>query len=561
MQTLLAPHAQLLNNPSRDLDWIRRWQPTWVKYFQPDGNKVRQLLDMVPKVILRKHEWSEEFDWLARDPAGLGRDHAKRWRQLLYDDWDLHLEQVSRLVVEGLNEPPDTNPEEAARLNTYLVAASEACIQDGMYFGGPNSSTGHVYDSGPGTPPNYEPYREFVEHQKRIGGPWLTHEYCDVRGPDSDDWLWNMGRILQRPDWMRGMPILVTECGYDQAVNAPLGTPHHGWNGHLSAEDYATNYLGRYDYKMAQDPDIEALCVFVYDTNDPGSWGTFDIANEQVMTPLFAHFDWMRQQDEPDQPNIPDPPDEPDQPDPPSNGNGGTMPDPTVDPRAENCRAFRMENNKVVGIELVHEPKPDTTFFLKRVRLIDENEAKGQTVANVTVLDKDGIPAFGPVVLGYPYPPGLEKGLYPGNANRPAQHVVSNKFDPNVKVGPLCIYIGAVGEPDSAIIGGIGLPHGHHVSFEMVYQMRSDDPVDPEPDGTFKEKLQIVAQAEQKVRFNPDAALQKRMFADGFIPNSNEFELDGRVCQRGEKLDENLVRAYYVVKGDWNNVNFIEYRT
>ncbi len=66
----------------------------------------------------------------------------------------------------------------------------------------------------------------------------------------------------------------------------------------------------------------------------------------------------------------------------------------------------------------------------------------------------------------------------------------------------------------------------------------------------------------QVIQFNPDAALQKRIFADGFVPNSAEFTADvGGVSyagQRAENLASGVVRVYYVANGDWGSVRVAE---
>jgi hypothetical protein len=66
---------------------------------------------------------------------------------------------------------------------------------------------------------------------------------------------------------------------------------------------------------------------------------------------------------------------------------------------------------------------------------------------------------------------------------------------------------------------------------------------------------------EQVIQFNPDAALQKRIFADGFVPNSGEFDIthQGVVYrgQRAERLDTGEVRVYYAAVGDWENVAYV----
>jgi PKD repeat protein len=74
---------------------------------------------------------------------------------------------------------------------------------------------------------------------------------------------------------------------------------------------------------------------------------------------------------------------------------------------------------------------------------------------------------------------------------------------------------------------------------------------------------QILArgEAEQVIQFNPDAALQKQIFADDFVPNSPEFEeeVEGTVYigQRAEHLGTGEVRVYYVPKGQWDQVTYV----
>src|SRR5688572_1614423 len=61
----------------------------------------------------------------------------------------------------------------------------------------------------------------------------------------------------------------------------------------------------------------------------------------------------------------------------------------------------------------------------------------------------------------------------------------------------------------------------------------------------------LLARAEERqvIQFNPDAALQKRIFADGFVPNSGEYTIGAAganyVAQRAEHLRTGQVRVYY----------------
>lgn len=66
----------------------------------------------------------------------------------------------------------------------------------------------------------------------------------------------------------------------------------------------------------------------------------------------------------------------------------------------------------------------------------------------------------------------------------------------------------------------------------------------------------------QLLSLNPVAALQKRIFADGFVPVMCEhtYSFDGReyVYQAAEHLDQGRRRVYYCQVGDWSNIFMFE---
>lgn len=74
--------------------------------------------------------------------------------------------------------------------------------------------------------------------------------------------------------------------------------------------------------------------------------------------------------------------------------------------------------------------------------------------------------------------------------------------------------------------------------------------------------LLAEGERQQVMQFNPNAALQKRIFADGLVPNSAEFSvtIEGTAfaVQRAEHLRTGVVRAYFVRVGDWGNVVFAQ---
>lgn len=83
----------------------------------------------------------------------------------------------------------------------------------------------------------------------------------------------------------------------------------------------------------------------------------------------------------------------------------------------------------------------------------------------------------------------------------------------------------------------------------------------PVPRRTLTGRLIEEAARRQVLRLNPNAALQKRIFEDGFVPNSEEFAIEGDGgqvhAQQAEHLGSGEQRVYYVARGDWDNVRFV----
>ena len=71
-------------------------------------------------------------------------------------------------------------------------------------------------------------------------------------------------------------------------------------------------------------------------------------------------------------------------------------------------------------------------------------------------------------------------------------------------------------------------------------------------------RLLAAAAARQTLPINRQAALIKRLVADGFLPTSPEFAFDSFIAQRAERLSDGKVRVYYVKAGDFANVKFVE---
>jgi hypothetical protein len=120
-------------------------------------------------------------------------------------------------------------------------------------------------------------------------------------------------------------------------------------------------------------------------------------------------------------------------------------------------------------------------------------------------------------------------------------------------IGALLFVVGAIHPWESfEHLGGI---------VDRLEDFQVDDGDDIDPDEVLAGMLLTAAAEAQVMQFNPNAALQKRIFADSFVPNSPEFEIDFNsaryVAQRAEHLGTGDVRVYYVPKGDWSRVSYV----
>ena len=150
---------------------------------------------------------------------------------------------------------------------------------------------------------------------------------------------------------------------------------------------------------------------------------------------------------------------------------------------AANCQGFKLDGaGKVVGVQLGIYAVAGSRFEVYSVRLRDEYEAQGNTVARCQVLDRNGISTGQSVRMAWPWNGGtsFEGSALPGNPSN--EHFVSNKYWPP-NLGPLCLYVGMHNLPESDIVFGVGLPMGHHVSYDIVFRERGavvqPPPVDP----------------------------------------------------------------------------------
>jgi hypothetical protein len=220
-----------------------------------------------------------------------------------------------------------------------------------------------------------------------------------------------------------------------------------------------------------------------------------------------------------------------------------------------------------------------------------DGQNRGQHNAFVDILDEQGQPLRDPNLrAGWSWegrrpdedapPQPLDKGLAEPAGNVPLFRGALLEVwisDPNAvsdHVTRLSTDHPDEPNPDGEIFNSIG-HHSYYVVFQRVPATSGgdngggggddsdDDSGGQGGDDGLSLAATLLAEGElhQVIQFNPDAALQKRIFADGFVPNSPEFALtiDGvnYICQRAEHLGTGEVRIYHVIVGDWGNVQHV----
>jgi len=209
----------------------------------------------------------------------------------------------------------------------------------------------------------------------------------------------------------------------------------------------------------------------------------------------------------------------------------------------------------------------------EKFRLVRVDETEGPATLKVRVINSDGVPQVNQPVANHWPDPELEdlrhRGLKTLWRDRAVyQHIELSGFTGfglgtgsyihNLQEGgPHVVWVLSPSLPSDGM-SGIGMLGGtiHKGPLFLTFQVGED----PAPAGSLRELLLTTGEREQLIRFNPQAALQRRIFLEGFVPNSNEFDVvwEGATytAQRAEDLASGQVRMYYAPKNDFGDVRY-----
>lgn len=458
MTAIIGPHIR--GGVHRRLDLLQRWQPRLVLVQDPNPDEMRQLRERCPNTVIVGRVYQKDGDVVHRirnNPI-----EAAEWAHgLIMQSISLHVDfwHVENEVLQTYSE--------LQLLNVYALRRMKLADDSGY-----KCAIGVFSVGNPDLPAHDRMalWRQFypaMTYAQSRGHIVAVHQYGKptLWQPDADWYIHRLEhQVLPLLSDFPALRFAVTEFGIDGLINTPGGEQNRrGWKSYTTAEQYAQDLINIGQYLEKFNSRILGYAVFTL--GGSGGWHDYDIDGE-VAQRLADHYAT-------------------------NPGVGPVVVEPeevkeesvsSNNPLAENCREFRTDSSgKVVGIKLGITPVVNSRYKIYSVRLRDEYEAQGNTVARCKVLDKNNVDTGVAVRMAWPgQGPQFQESALPGNPSN--EHFVSNKFNPEHGVGPLALFVGQHNQPQSDIVYGFGLPAGHHVSFDITFRERADDVVVPPTD-------------------------------------------------------------------------------
>lgn len=386
---------------------------------------------------------------------------------------------------------------------------------------------------------------------------WSQHCYwvLDYPHPEAgiNEWHAFRYRMNERYAAEAGIvlpPLLITECGVDGGV---VGRPKRGWRTFCRDRAHYVEQLAAFDAELANDPSVLAATVF---TAGPMGWEDFEVDRE-MNDMINAHIRAQGGSYAPAAPSAP-----------PALGNllngefGADYEDLSMSLPRHATLLYQERALAAIDRVVLHhtEASRSTTW---------------QSVAQYHV-NGNGWPGIGYHIGIRHYGSRAVVSLLNDPRTRSYHaHTVGNDRGLAVCVaGQFDRDLPTAEERDAlrrvvAVVErwrGWALPVVGHGSVPgnstdcPGQHLRALLPALNAPP-TLPALILAAADAAQVIQFNPNASLQRRIFADGFVPNSPEIEVEHGgiryIVQRAEHLASGEVRAYYVPLGDWANVQHV----
>lgn len=272
MSHVLAPYWAVKHRRPADYSFFSALRPSVVKLMDGGPPDYAWVRDNLPGALTVARDWllddnhGAEWQKLLADPVGTGKRHAQEWKakqaQLGFDP--------ATTLCQGLNEPKVWEQDHRAVAPTvaYTIAYLDELKRLGLRGVALSLSVGWPRNTGADLPPLWGEFPGVAAAILRGNHVLGLHEYWPRSGP-AQGWGWLAGRALKCP-WQ--VPILIGECGMSYAVEqGGVPTEKQGWRAHISDEVYA-GQLVDYHNRMAADPRIIGLCVYLCDFASSEWW-------------------------------------------------------------------------------------------------------------------------------------------------------------------------------------------------------------------------------------------------------------------------------------------------
>lgn len=258
-------------------------QPNIALIMDGSQNDYMEVRKRVPgcKILMRSYDWSDGglsvHQRVQSDPIGTGRwmannwiNRAREWGGIMDPALTYFTGVNEYSVIPGVPIPPFVTCE-AEFARTLAGAGLRACIGD-EGVGHPSGVRDGWVDWS-----QYGEWESVIRQTQSILG---VHEYwlaangprMNVKPEDAAAGkYWYAWRFMQCPF---DVPIAITEWGVDQKVDAPSGTPSHGWQGLLEPNAYA-DQLREYIQLAVGDQRFVGATIFCHDYASD-EWATYD---------------------------------------------------------------------------------------------------------------------------------------------------------------------------------------------------------------------------------------------------------------------------------------------
>lgn len=451
-------------------------------------------------------------------------------------------------IWEAPNEPqPVADLAFCRQLSAFTIRLADLMHSAGLQLVGGNLSEGNP---GGDEAERRERFQE-IARGLAVCDYWSQHCYwvLDYPHPEAgmNEWhafRYRMNERYAAEDGIVLPPLLITECGVDGGV---VGRPKRGWRTFCRDRAHYVEQLAAFDAELAKDPYVLTATVF---TAGPLGWDDFEV-DEELNVMVNAHIA----------------------------ANGGPYAGASLGSLL--ALEFGREYEDLTGTlprhaTLSYDTRPVSDISRVVLHHTDANRSTTwQAVAQYHVTT-NGWPGIGYHIGVRQYGERAVVSLLNTPTTRSYHaHTVGNdhglavcvagKFNtnrPSVEELDALRRIMAVierwrGSP-LPVVGHGDVP-GNSTDCPGANLWEAIPALNGSP--TLAEHVLDAAERAQVIQFNPDAGLQKRIFADGFVPNSPEFEVSfggvRYVGQRAENLASGEVRAYYVPLGDWANVRYV----